>query len=119
MRDAGVQSSKDTTDTGQIGMHGSDPSYSATGEGGRRESFIYHIDRGRAQSNGLWSVPGGKLSGHLLTTNCVGAAPSRLYATVYERRESRMLWLLALTGGFDVGRTPVFGLAFCLVLATA
>lgn len=36
----------------------------------------------------------------------------------YDRNESRMLWLLALTG-FVVGKEPVLGLAFCLILATA
>lgn len=34
-------------------------------------------------------------------------------ASRYDRSESRMLWLLALTGGFVVGRMPVRGFEFC------
>ena len=33
--------------------------------------------------------------------------------------ESLALWLLALIGGFEVGRTPVFGLDDCLTFANA
>lgn len=43
---------------------------------------------------------------------------SNAFYSFYDRSESLMLWLLALTG-VDVGKEPVFGLAFCLILATA
>lgn len=41
-----------------------------------------------------------------------------LEINVHERSESLMLWLLALTG-LVVGKMPTFGLAFCLIFATA
>ena len=37
----------------------------------------------------------------------------------YDRKESLMLWLLALTRGLDIGKIPVLGLMFCLTLAIA
>jgi hypothetical protein len=38
---------------------------------------------------------------------------------IHDLRESLILWLLALSGGLEVGRTPVFGFAFCFTLAIA
>lgn len=48
-----------------------------------------------------------------------GLCPAQVTGEIgdHDRSESRMLWLLALTGGFAVGRMLVLGLAFCLNLA--
>lgn len=82
-------------------------------------SFAYAIHTMEKQPEVSVSKKEKKPVAKTLSQNCGWNGFKGLFVWLYERRPSRMLWVLALTGMLVVGSTPTLGFALCLILATA